>query len=132
MALVLDTHAVIWYLRASKDLSPTALQAIRHTVSTGRPVHVSAISLIEAIYLTEKGRLPVEALQRLESALKDPDSGLVIAPVDIAVAEVLRKVSRTAVPDMPDRTIAATALNLNAPLVTRDLRLQSAGIKTIW
>jgi len=93
MALVLDTHAVIWYLRASKDLSPTALQAIRHTVSTGRPVHVSAISLIEAIYLTEKGRLPVEALQRLESALKDPDSGLVIAPVDIAVAEVLRKVS---------------------------------------
>ena len=62
MALVLDTHAVIWYLRASKDLSPTALQAIRHTVSTGRPVHVSAISLIEAIYLTEKGRLPVEAL----------------------------------------------------------------------
>ena len=132
MALVLDTHAVIWYLCASKDLSPTALQAIRHTVSTGRPVHVLAISLIEAIYLTEKGRLPVEALQRLESALKDPVSGLIIAPVDIAVAEVLRKVSRTAVPDMPDRIIAATALNLNAPLITRDLRLQSAGIKTIW
>jgi len=50
-----------------------------------------------------------------------------LLPVDIAVAEVLRKVSRTAVPDMPDRIIAATALNLNAPLVTRDLRLQSAG-----
>jgi PIN domain nuclease of toxin-antitoxin system len=132
MALVLDTHAAIWYLRASKDLSPTALKAIRHTVSTGRPVHVSAFSLIEAIYLTEKGRLPVEALQRLESALKDPVSGLVIAPVDIAVAEVLQKVSRTAVPDMPDRIIAATALNLNSPLITRDLRLQSAGIKTIW
>jgi predicted nucleic acid-binding protein len=33
---------------------------------------------------------------------------------------------------MPDRIIAATALNLGLPLVTRDRRLQAAGIQTIW
>jgi PIN domain nuclease of toxin-antitoxin system len=34
--------------------------------------------------------------------------------------------------DMPDRLIAATALHLDLPLVTRDRRLQGARIKTIW
>ena len=33
---------------------------------------------------------------------------------------------------MPDRIIAATALHLGLPLITRDQRIQSAGIKTIW
>jgi predicted nucleic acid-binding protein len=33
---------------------------------------------------------------------------------------------------MPDRIIGATALHLGIPLVTRDRRLQSAGIETIW
>jgi PIN domain nuclease of toxin-antitoxin system len=132
MGVVLDTHAAIWYLSASKELSPTALQTIRHTISTGRPVLISVISFIEPIYLFEKGRLPVEALHRLEAALNDPASGLVVAPVDAAVVNALYKIPRTAVPDMPDRIIAATALQLNVSLVTRDLRLQSAGIKTIW
>ncbi|MGH7200282.1 MAG: PIN domain-containing protein [Planctomycetaceae bacterium] len=33
---------------------------------------------------------------------------------------------------MPDRMIAATALHLNLPLVTRDRRIQAANIPTIW
>ncbi len=33
---------------------------------------------------------------------------------------------------MPDRIIAATALHLGLPLVTRDRRLQAAIIQTIW
>jgi predicted nucleic acid-binding protein len=33
---------------------------------------------------------------------------------------------------MPDRIIAATALHLGLPLVTRDLRIQASGIPTIW
>ena len=88
--------------------------------------------MVETIYLEEKGRVPVEALQRLNAALKDAASGVVIASVDAAVAQAVERVSRDAVPDMPDRIIAATALHLDAPLVTRDRRLQSAGIKTIW
>jgi len=33
---------------------------------------------------------------------------------------------------MPDRIIAATALHLGLPLVTRDQRIAAAGIKTVW
>jgi len=36
------------------------------------------------------------------------------------------------VPDMPDRIIAATALHLDLPLVTRDRAIQAAGLKAIW
>lgn len=132
MAVVLHTHAAIWYVFSPKKLSSAVLSAIRHAINGGRPVHVSAISMVETAYLVERGRVSFEARTRLESALKDSASALVVTPVDAAVAEFVYKVPRDIVPDMPDRIIAATALVLNAPLVTRDQRIQSAGIKTIW
>jgi len=36
------------------------------------------------------------------------------------------------VPDMPDRIIAATAIYLSLPLITKDDAIRSAGIITIW
>ena len=53
-------------------------------------------------------------------------------PLDLGVADSIRGIPRDLVPDMPDRIIAATALHLNLPLVTRDQRIRSAGIGTIW
>ncbi len=132
MAAVLDTHAAIWYVFIRKRLSQDALLFIRRAVDSGRPVYISAISLVETIYLIEHGRIPLEAIQRLEAGLKDPGSGLLVAPVDEDVAEAVHKVPRDVVPDMPDRIIAATALHLSLPLITRDQRIQSTGIHTIW
>jgi len=133
MAVVLDTHAVIWYLSDSKQLSPTARLIITTEEKNGESIFFSAISLVEVIYLAERGRLPLTALQSLESALGDPTGSMVIAPLDAAVAEAVQKISRITVPDMPDRIIAATAVHLNADLVTRDRRLQSAlGNRGVW
>ncbi len=132
MAGVLDTHAAIWYVFTPSDLSRAAHQFVRRAIANRRPVYISAISLVETIYLVERGRISLEALRRIESALKDASSGLVVAPVDASVAEAVPKISRAVVPDMPDRIIAATALQLGLPLVTRDRRLQQAGIQTIW
>jgi PIN domain nuclease of toxin-antitoxin system len=84
------------------------------------------------VYLTERGRVPIEALHRLQSALKNAASGVVITPVDTGVAEAVSSVPRDIVPDMPDRIVGATARHLGFPLVTRDRRLQSGGIRTIW
>ena len=79
----------------------------------------------------EQEILPLFGAQ-LCSALADPDSGLFIAPVAGNIADALQNIPRDAVPDMPDRIIAATDLHLGLPLVTRDRRLQAAGIQTIW
>lgn len=132
MSAVLDTHTVLWYLENSKELSALARTTIEDAIRNARDVHVSAIPVIEAVYLVERKRVPASGLQRLRSALTDPNAGLFIAPVDASVADTLEKIPRSVVPDMPDRIIAATALHLGVPLVTRDRRLQSAGIETIW
>lgn len=129
---LLDTHAAIWYVFIHTRLSDRALAHIRRSVDRGSPIYVSSISIVEAIYLIERGRIPMEAIQRLEAGLKDPSSGLIVHPVDEDVAQAVRRIPWSAAPDMPDRIIAATALHLDIPLVTRDERLQSAGIKTIW
>jgi PIN domain nuclease of toxin-antitoxin system len=132
MAVLLDTHAAIWYLSNSDKLSPVALNAIESAVNSAEDVFLSAISLVEVIYLTEKGKLPAAALGRLEDALGRSDSSIVVVPLDSAVATTPAKISRDAVPDMPDRIIAATAVHLNVPLVTRDRQIQAAGITTVW
>jgi PIN domain nuclease of toxin-antitoxin system len=128
MAVVLDTHAVIWYLSGSNELSPTARLVIQTAERNGDDVFISAISLVEIVYLAERGRLPPVALDRLGDALKDSTRSLVVAPLDTAVAETVRTIPRDIVPDMPDRIIAATAVRLNAELVTRDRRLHAAGV----
>ena len=132
MSAVLDTHTVLWYLENSQELSGVARTTIEDAVRDARDVHVSAISLIETVYLVERRRLPLAAPERFRSALSDPNSGLFVAPLDGGVADALQNIPRDIVPDMPDRIIAATALHLGLPLVTRDRRLQAAGIQTIW
>ena len=113
----------IRYLSDSKQLSPTARLIITTEEKNGESIFVSAISLVEVIYLAERGRLPLTALQSLENALGDPMGSMVLAPLDAAVAKAVQKISRITVPDMPDRIIAATAVHLNADLGTRDRRL---------
>lgn len=132
MSAVLDTHTVLWYLENSKELSTIARATIEEAIRDARDIRVSAISIIETVYLVERRRLPQTALERLRSALGDPNSGLLIAPVNAGVADAIPNIPRDVVPDMPDRIIAATALHLDLPLVTRDRRLQAAGLKTIW
>lgn len=84
------------------------------------------------MYLVEKGKLPAVAPDRLTHALSEPDSGFVIAPLNLSVALAILKISRETVPDMPDRIIAATALDLGLRLVTRDSKIAKTGITTIW
>ena len=132
MAAVLDTHAAVWYLLKSPSLSSIALRAVEVALQSGEPVFLPSICLVEVIYLVEKGRLPNIALERLIAALESPAAALSIAPLDIGVATFVRQIPRDAVPDMPDRIIAATALRLGAPLVSRDHKMTAAGIAVIW
>lgn len=87
---------------------------------------------MEIVYLVEKGRLPAVVIDRLTAALSDRDADFTIAPLDEAAALAVQRISRDIVPDMPDRIIAATALSLGFPLVTRDSAISKAGIATIW
>jgi PIN domain nuclease of toxin-antitoxin system len=57
-ALVADTHAAVWFLMGSNKLSKTALDSMRSTVAAGGLIYISAITIVELVYLTERQRLP--------------------------------------------------------------------------
>lgn len=131
-SLVVDTHAAVWYLLQSKRLSATANAALDETLKGGDSIYLASISLVEVIYLVEKGKLSQVAADQLIEGLRDPQSNWILAPLDLAISQELSKVPRSAVPDMPDRIIAATAIHLGLPLVTVDSKIKASGIKTIW
>jgi PIN domain nuclease of toxin-antitoxin system len=132
MPAVLDTHAAIWYLLDSTKLSGPAYSLIDGAAASGAPTYISAVSLVEVVYLVERGRIAVDAFDKFASELKNENPAFRVVPLDAQVATALKRVPRDIVPDMPDRIIAATALHLGLPLITRDHRLQSAGINIIW
>lgn len=56
-----------------------------------------------------------------------------LEPVNVAVAETSMGIARTVLPDPWDRLIVATALALEAPLVSRDGAIARSGlVRTIW
>lgn len=131
--VVLDTHTVIWYLKQSSQLSQAARVAIENALSDGEPVFVSAVSLAEMVYLLEKRRIELSVWQELIRRMRRPNAGLVASPLTMEIAELMSQVPYAAVPDLPDRIIAATALQLGLPLVTRDQGLRSVSqLTTVW
>lgn len=84
------------------------------------------------IYLNEKTRIPDVALERLNQALSDPYTAWMVIVLDTSIAQSIQQIPRKIVPEMPDRIIAATAVYLDFPLVTRDLNIKQLNIQTIW
>ncbi len=129
---VADTHALIWYLHADTRLSPAARALFETAATTGDQIGLSSITLIEMVYLIEKGRIASESFSRLAAALEAPGSLLVELVPDLRIARTLARVDPASVPDMPDRIIAATALAAQVPLISRDGRIRLSGLPTVW
>lgn len=131
-AVVVDTHAIVWYPLSDPRLSLRAADALDSATAGGELIHVPSICLVELTYLVEKGRLPAVARHRLVEALDDPTTPCLLAPLDRAVVDAIGSVSRSEVPDLPDRIVAATAAALGAPLISRDAKIRASRIHTIW
>ena len=132
-SVVADTHTLIWYIFELPRLSPAALTALEQAVNEGNFIYFSAISIVEISYLIERGRLAGEVLTRVLNAADDPNVGIMLSPLDRNISATIQQIDRATVPDMPDRIIAATALSLSLPLVTRDAKIQAlTTIQTIW
>lgn len=132
IALLLDTHALIWLLHGDSRLSANARQAIDSVTELRSQLAISAISLIETAYLEEKARIPAGTLAAVLSLLDTPEPTLVEIPVGRQIVAALLGIPRDQVPDMPDRVIAATALHLSVPLVSRDRKIQTSQVETLW
>ena len=130
--IVLDTHALVWWVTNAPRLSLRAKRAIAAAVRQA-PVTTSAISIFEVATAVRRERLhlkpPLEEWLRDIRALPE----LHIEPVTADIAHLAGTLEREVPGDPADRIILATAVTLEAKLVTADERLSSSRrVETIW
>lgn len=129
---VADTHAIIWYLARDKRLGTEAQAVFANAAMNGDSIAISAITLVEIVYLVERNRISPVQFSQLMNILDATDSILIEVGLSPAIVRTLTKVDWVQVPDMPDRIIAATGLHLGVPVISRDHKIQTSAIQTIW
>ena len=129
---VTDTHAVIWYLEDDARLGKNAGAHFDACDEGEIVLYVPIICLVEMVYLEERGSITAGLRQQLALELRGGQTGLRSADLTSEVVDALAGVPRADIPDMPDRIIAATAIALGLPLLTRDRRIQRCRVRTIW
>ena len=130
--ILLDTHALIWWATESSSLSGRARSAIERARNTSG-FAVSAITFLEVATLVRRGRLDLGV--PLADWVGDVGriSGLRIEPVTAAIAQMAGSLGDAFPGDPIDRVIAATAIGLQARLVTADQKLRAAPrLRTLW
>jgi PIN domain nuclease of toxin-antitoxin system len=132
VAGVADTHTALWHLFGDSKLSRAAEDFIQAAAARRDKIAVSAISMAELVYLVEKNRLPLSMYDDLARALNNPAHVFTEAALTADIVQSMRQVSRAEVPDMPDRIVAATAIYFKVPVLSRDGRIRSANLHTIW
>jgi len=130
---VTDTHALIWHLQNLPNLSSRVRQIFSEIDEGRSKAVIPTIVPVEMIYLSEKGRIPGNLLNTVLNLIGTDSANYELAPLDFSVISSLRQISRSVVPDMPDRIIAATALALGLPLLSRDSAISNlSNIQVIW
>lgn len=128
--ILLDTHAWVWWVDGSRELSKKARDAIDAAAREGA-LSVSAISCWEIGTLVARGRLELTISASDWIARSEALPYLTVHPIDARIA--LRAAELPAVhKDPADRVIVATALVLGASLVTKDRRLRGYRVTTVW
>jgi PIN domain nuclease of toxin-antitoxin system len=127
--ILLDTCALIWWTLDPEQLSAKARAKCAAIASAG--ASISAISLWEISVKLRRKKLSIglpfeEYVRRIGSL-----GSLTVVPVNEAIivrGHGLRWDHR----DPADRLIVATALSLNAPIVTTDERIKAFYKRVIW
>lgn len=132
VAAVADTHALIWYLYDDPRLSSAARGFMERAAEQGDQIAISSITLVEMVYLIEKSRIPVTSLTLVANEFAVSDGLFLEIPVDLKITRALSRVDVQQIPDMPDRIVAATAVHLDIPIVSRDGKIQGSGLTTVW
>ncbi|MCI0389078.1 MAG: type II toxin-antitoxin system VapC family toxin [Acidobacteria bacterium] len=129
---VTDTHGLIWYLENDPRLGPDASLVFSACDQGQAWIYVPTVCLVEIVYLQEKGRIPANLKAIFDAKLKAGRSRVKLADLTAEVVDAMAQIPRSEVPDMPDRIIAATSLHLGLPLISKDRRIRSSIVTTIW
>ena len=128
MRVLLDTHALLWWLNDNAALSSVARKIIARE---GNEVLVSAASAWEIATKVRLGKLPtgVELARDFVAYLNRQRFGQLAVSVEHAArAGLLGGKHR----DPFDRMLIAQSQAENLPLISNDTALDGCGVKRIW
>jgi PIN domain nuclease of toxin-antitoxin system len=130
--IVLDTHALVWWVNGDDTLSKKAKAAIERELDGGQII-VSAISAWEIAMLVEREKLVLSMDVASWLTTVSAIDAVRFMPVDVEIGlksiDLLGEFHK----DPADRMIVATARKLAVPLVTRDEKIRVyKHVKTIW
>lgn len=130
--IVLDTHALVWWVSDAGRLSVRAKRLIDRALSDP-PVIASAITIFEIATAVRRGRLELNAtFDRWFADLRSLPE-LRFEPVTAAIAVLAGNLDERIPGDPADRIIVATTLTLGAKLVSADRRLRATPkLSVVW
>lgn len=128
MKVLLDTHALLWWVLGNPRLSTVAATVLGDADTT---IVVSAVSGHEIATKYRLGKLPVPA--RLAEHLDQmvAENGWQSLPLSMGHAQLAGRLPG-AHKDPFDRMLAAQALIEDLPIVTNDAAFAGFGVKIIW
>ena len=130
--IVLDTHAWIWWLADPEKLSPNAAAAIERSCK-GAGIYVSSISAWEIAMLVNRGRLELTMNVSDWITLAESLPYLHSVPINNRIAVMSVELQDYNHTDPADRIIIATAMSLNAQLITKDDKILTyPHVKALW
>ena len=130
--IVLDTHALVWWVNGDVALSKKAKAAISQELAGGKII-VSAISAWEIAMLVRQEKLVLSMDVDSWLATVAAIEAVRFLPLDVEVTVKSVDLPGEFHKDPADRMIVATARKLAVPLVTKDDKIRAyAHVKTIW
>jgi PIN domain nuclease of toxin-antitoxin system len=126
--ILLDAHALLWFISADDRLSIVAKDAVE---AERNSIFVSLATIWEIAIKVGLGKLKLRL--KLETELEQflVENGFTLLSIEYAhVARVARLPRRHG--DPFDRLLVSQALSENMPLVSQDSAFDDYGIKRIW
>ena len=126
---VSDTQCIVWYFADDTHRLPRAARSAFAAADEGRAqILVPSIALVEVVFLAQRQRVAQSVLERLFALSDAPDATIYVTPLDLAVARAVADFGPSAVPELADRIVAATARALNLSLLTTDPAIEASGL----
>lgn len=128
MRLLLDSHALIWWVDRHQQLSSSAYAAI---ADPGNDLLVSAATIWEIAIKVGLGRLSLSAQYRQWMLQAISNVSATVLPISVPYADVQAALPRHH-RDPFDRMLVAQATMEQVAIVSNDVAFDAYGVQRVW
>ncbi len=125
---VTDTQCLLWFIAKDRRLPRAAKKLFDQAKQDEAQILVPAIVLVEGLFLLKRQRVKESVVVELMTLSDDPSESIYVIPLDLQVVRTMREFGPTAVTELADQVIAATARAFDLPLITTDEEIIESGL----